>query len=192
MILELEHRDEAFGATDLSGDSGAIGRIIINTGTDNSGGNQDDSNKSLQIDLKGVMYDATIVQTPVTMAVVNIGPTEAKIECLLSEFVQLREDARFAATHNGPGNGVLHGLYDDDYDDQFTVAEEEDGGGGGKGRKKAGGGKAAGGGGGGSGGGGRKKKKAPVKRKPAAPKKKVPVKRKPGAPKKKTAPKKKK
>lgn len=38
----------------------------------------------------GVLYSATIVPCPVTMAVVNVGPTEAKMESLFSEFLQLR------------------------------------------------------------------------------------------------------
>ncbi len=38
----------------------------------------------------GVLYSATIVPCPVTMAVVNVGPSEAKVESLFTEFLQLR------------------------------------------------------------------------------------------------------
>ena len=38
----------------------------------------------------GVLYSATIVPLPVSVAVINMGLTEAKVECLFSEFVQLR------------------------------------------------------------------------------------------------------
>lgn len=105
ILLELEHNDEAFGATDLSGDSGAIGRFIV------------DGNKNVQIDLKGVMYDAIVVPAPVSLAVVNVGPTEAKIECLLSDFIQLREDLRFQSM-----NGAV---FVDEDDERYVVDDEE-------------------------------------------------------------------
>lgn len=38
----------------------------------------------------GVLYNATIVPCPVSLAVINMGLQEAKVECLFSEFVQLR------------------------------------------------------------------------------------------------------
>ena len=40
--------------------------------------------------LLGVLYEATMVPSPTTLAIVNISGTEAKVECLLSEFIQLR------------------------------------------------------------------------------------------------------
>lgn len=38
----------------------------------------------------GVLYNTTIVPCPVSLAVINMGLQEAKVECLFSEFVQLR------------------------------------------------------------------------------------------------------
>ena len=120
--------------TDLSGDSGAIGRLIM-------GGTKDEP--QMQVDLKGelagwllllllllplpppllltqclpavqhchsrgcsslicgwltalapphagVLYNATIVPCAASLAVVNMGQAEAKVEALFSEFVQLR------------------------------------------------------------------------------------------------------
>lgn len=57
VLLELESTDELHGATDLSGDSGAIGRVLVSTtsggggagGVSGSGSQQ----QQLQIDLKG-------------------------------------------------------------------------------------------------------------------------------------------
>jgi len=113
VILELESTDEVHGATDLSGDSGAIGRVMV---TGQPGAQQ------VQIDLKGVLYNATIVPCPVTMAVVNIGQNEAKVECLFSEFAQLREDTRFANIMGGGGaSGGLLG--DDDDDEEYYAAD---------------------------------------------------------------------
>ncbi len=136
MLAELVSEERAaYGATDLSGDSGAIGRMIVD-------------GQRMQLDLKGaglaafcmgtlyllawldaccppsgekvlvwlsvsstavtvrfhdtpptptpthpllgVLYEATVVPSPTTLAIVNISGTEAKVECLLSEFIQLR------------------------------------------------------------------------------------------------------
>lgn len=40
--------------------------------------------------LAGVLYNATIVPCAASLAVVNMGQSEAKVEALFSEFVQLR------------------------------------------------------------------------------------------------------
>jgi hypothetical protein len=125
VLMELENTDELHGATDLSGDSGAIGRIVVQPGT-----------SRVQVDLKGVLYNATIIPAPVSMAVVNIGASEAKVESLFSSFIQLREDTEFAAAH---GTGVLDGLFgEDDDDDMYAVGDEgEEGGKNGKKKAKA-------------------------------------------------------
>ncbi|KAM0882064.1 hypothetical protein ACQ4PT_032538 [Festuca glaucescens] len=57
---------------DLSGDIGAVGRIVISNGPT---GNQD-----LLLDLKG---------TARTFCVVSMGQTEAKIEAIMNDFIQL-------------------------------------------------------------------------------------------------------
>jgi hypothetical protein len=41
-----------------------------------------------QVDLKGVIYDAAVVPS-YALLVVNIGPTEAKVEAVMNDFVQL-------------------------------------------------------------------------------------------------------
>ena len=39
-----------------------------------------------------MVYVASTVPCVTTLCVVNIGATEARVECLLSSFIQLRED----------------------------------------------------------------------------------------------------
>lgn len=128
ILLELESKDEVHGATDLSGDSGAIGRVLVVGGP---------GSEQLQIDLKGVLYTATIVPCPVSVAIVNVGPTEAKFEALFSEFAQLREDARFTKAGKSDMNERLLGDDDDElYHDAGPGGDEGGAPGGGPGRKK--------------------------------------------------------
>ncbi|VAI55301.1 unnamed protein product [Triticum turgidum subsp. durum] len=65
---------------DLSGDIGAVGRIVISNGPT---GNHD-----LLLDLKGTVYKSTIVPSR-TFCVVSVGQTEAKIEAIVNDFIQL-------------------------------------------------------------------------------------------------------
>lgn len=152
MLVELESTGEVHGATDLSGDSGAIGRMIVNK--DTSG------NPCIQLDLKGILYNATLVPSAVTMAVVNLSGNEGKVECLLDDFVQLREDPTFAEARGA----MLDDLLYEDEDETYAMGDDDGGdGSGGKGKGKkvkaaAGKGKAAGG----------KAKPKPKPRKPAA------------------------
>nr|BAD13087.1 hypothetical protein [Oryza sativa Japonica Group] len=55
---------------DLSGDVGAVGRIIIS--------NSPNGNQELLLDLKGTIYKSTIVPSR-TFCVVSVGQTEAKV-----------------------------------------------------------------------------------------------------------------
>ncbi|RLN08925.1 DNA-binding protein BIN4 isoform X1 [Panicum miliaceum] len=65
---------------DLSGDIGAVGRIVVSNGPT---GSQD-----LLLDLKGTIYKATIVPSR-TFCVVSVGQSEAKIEAIMNDFIQL-------------------------------------------------------------------------------------------------------
>ncbi|KAJ6819742.1 DNA-binding protein BIN4 [Iris pallida] len=67
-------------AIDLSGDVGAVGRIIIS--------NDPAGNKEMILDLKGNFYKSTIVPSR-TFCVVSVGQTEAKIEAIMNDFIQL-------------------------------------------------------------------------------------------------------
>lgn len=61
---------------DMSGDVGAVGRISI-------------SNHEMLLDLKGTIYKTTIVPSR-TFCVVSFGQTEAKIEAVMNDFIQLK------------------------------------------------------------------------------------------------------
>ncbi|KAG0471972.1 hypothetical protein HPP92_016518 [Vanilla planifolia] len=65
---------------DLSGDVGAVGRIIV---SNNSSGKH-----QMLLDLKGTIYRSTIVPSR-TFCIVSVGQSEAKIEAIMNDFVQL-------------------------------------------------------------------------------------------------------
>ncbi|KAJ8760824.1 hypothetical protein K2173_021862 [Erythroxylum novogranatense] len=66
---------------DLSGDMGAVGRVII---PDNTSGSCE-----MYLDLKGTIYRTTIVPSR-TFCVVSFGQSEAKIEAIMDDFIQLK------------------------------------------------------------------------------------------------------
>ncbi|KMZ58805.1 hypothetical protein ZOSMA_73G00170 [Zostera marina] len=65
---------------DLSGDVGAVGRVIISK---NASGNDE-----MLLDLKGTIYKSRIVPST-TFCIVSFGQTEAKIESIMTDYVQL-------------------------------------------------------------------------------------------------------
>ncbi|CAK9229590.1 unnamed protein product [Sphagnum troendelagicum] len=71
-------------ALDFSGDMGAVGRFSVCQG-------QAKDDEELLLDLKGVIYKTTIVPSN-TFFLVNVGQTEAKVEAIMNDFVQLRAD----------------------------------------------------------------------------------------------------
>lgn len=66
---------------DLSGDMGAVGRVVI---PDTPSGNSE-----MYLDLKGTIYRTTIVPSR-TFCVVSFGQSEAKIEAIMNDFIQLK------------------------------------------------------------------------------------------------------
>lgn len=66
---------------DLSGDVGAVGRIIVSDGP--SGDHE------MLLDLKGTIYKTTILPSR-TFCVVSFGPSEAKVEAVMNDFIQLK------------------------------------------------------------------------------------------------------
>uniref|UniRef100_A0A2P2K8B7 DNA-binding protein BIN4-like n=1 Tax=Rhizophora mucronata TaxID=61149 RepID=A0A2P2K8B7_RHIMU len=86
VLSEKVHRTKALiecegNSIDLSGDVGAVGRVMI---TDTPSGNCD-----MYLDLKGTIYRTTIVPSR-TFCVVNFGQSEAKIEAIMNDFIQLK------------------------------------------------------------------------------------------------------
>ncbi|EOA22698.1 hypothetical protein CARUB_v10003404mg [Capsella rubella] len=62
---------------DLSGDMGAVGRVVVS-----------DTTGDMYMDLKGTIYKSTIIPSR-TFCVVNVSQTEAKIESIMNDFIQL-------------------------------------------------------------------------------------------------------
>ncbi|KAK7353478.1 hypothetical protein VNO80_18925 [Phaseolus coccineus] len=86
MLSEKVHRTKALiecqgDSIDLSGDMGAVGRIII---SDSPSGDQE-----MYLDLKGTIYKTSIVPSR-TFCVVSFGQSEAKIEAIMNDFIQLK------------------------------------------------------------------------------------------------------
>ncbi|XP_027161118.1 DNA-binding protein BIN4 isoform X2 [Coffea eugenioides] len=71
---------------DLSGDVGAVGRVVI---SDDSSGNHE-----ILLDLKGTIYRTNILPSR-TFCVVSFGQSEAKIEAIMNDFIQLKPQANF-------------------------------------------------------------------------------------------------
>ncbi|GKB97397.1 ALP1-like protein [Tanacetum coccineum] len=65
---------------DLSGDLGVVGRVVF---SDSPSGNQD-----MFLDLKGTIYKTTII--PSKTFCVSFGQSEAKIEAIMNDFIQLK------------------------------------------------------------------------------------------------------
>lgn len=98
-------------ALDVSGDVGAVGRLSVSA-------NHDDD---FLLDLKGVIYKGTIVPSN-TFFVVNIGQSEAKVEAVMNDFVQLQPSANIFETEMMV-EGTLEGFgFDSDDDRDFMPA----------------------------------------------------------------------
>ncbi|CAL0327534.1 unnamed protein product [Lupinus luteus] len=86
MLSEKVHRTKALiecegDSIDLSGDMGAVGRIVV---SDSPSGD-----KEMYIDLKGTIYKTSIVPCR-TFCIVSFGQSEAKIEAVMNDFIQLK------------------------------------------------------------------------------------------------------
>ncbi|XP_007039251.2 PREDICTED: DNA-binding protein BIN4 [Theobroma cacao] len=69
---------------DLSGDVGAVGRIVISDTAS--------ENHEMFLDLKGTIYKTTIVPSR-TFCIVGFGQSEAKIEAIMNDFIQLKSQS---------------------------------------------------------------------------------------------------
>lgn len=111
VIVELEPTDG--GATDLAGDAGAVGRFLV---AGPSG------EEEIKIDLKGVMYQASVVPMATTLCVVSTSATEAKVEAIFTDFMQLRQD--FSNAQARQAEGLLDSWLLADDDDNYVGAGE--------------------------------------------------------------------
>ncbi|XP_016695800.1 DNA-binding protein BIN4 [Gossypium hirsutum] len=86
VLSEKVHRSKALvecegDSIDLSGDMGAVGRIVVSGSAS--------ENHEMFLDLKGTIYKTTIVPCR-TFCIVSFGQTEAKIEAIMNDFIQLK------------------------------------------------------------------------------------------------------
>uniref|UniRef100_A0A803L260 DNA-binding protein BIN4 n=1 Tax=Chenopodium quinoa TaxID=63459 RepID=A0A803L260_CHEQI len=86
ILPDKVHRSKALvecegESIDLSGDMGAVGRVIISE--------TPSKESEMFLDLKGTIYKTVIVPSR-TFCVVSIGQSEAKIEAIMNDFIQLK------------------------------------------------------------------------------------------------------
>lgn len=103
MLVQLED-----SKMDLTGDIGAIGRLHIR------------NKKGVMLDIKGQQYTGEIVPCG-TFLVVGIGPTEAKVESIMSDFCQISKKRNVLNQMKGV---VTEGIMDESY---TYMADHDDG-----------------------------------------------------------------
>lgn len=86
VMADKVHRSKALvecegESIDLSGDMGAVGRVIVSE--------TPSKESEMYLDLKGTIYRTIIVPSR-TFCVVSIGQSEAKIEAIMNDFIQLK------------------------------------------------------------------------------------------------------
>ncbi|XP_024961781.1 DNA-binding protein BIN4 [Cynara cardunculus var. scolymus] len=103
---------------DLSGDLGSVGRVVI---SDSPSGNQD-----IFLDLKGTIYKTTIIPSR-TFCVVSFGQSEAKIEAIMNDFIQLKPQSNVYEAETMV-EGTLEGFSfnSEDEADNDTIRQTED------------------------------------------------------------------
>ncbi|KAK1409082.1 hypothetical protein QVD17_35607 [Tagetes erecta] len=100
---------------DLSGDLGSVGRVVIS-----------DSHQDMLFDLKGTIYKTTIMPST-TFCLVSFGQSEAKIEAIMNDFVQLNPQSNVYEAETMV-EGTLEGFSFDseDEDDKHAATRQTD------------------------------------------------------------------
>ncbi|XP_057800661.1 DNA-binding protein BIN4 [Salvia miltiorrhiza] len=101
---------------DLSGDMGSVGRVVI----------ADDSSKKHEmfLDIKGTIYKTTIVPSR-TFCVVSFGQSEAKIEAIMNDYIQLKPQSNIYESETMV-EGTLDGFsFDSDEEADKTIVEAD-------------------------------------------------------------------
>ncbi|XP_047327603.1 DNA-binding protein BIN4 isoform X2 [Impatiens glandulifera] len=96
---------------DISGDVGAVGRVVIS--------NSSSRNHEMLLDMKGTMYKTTIVPSR-TFCVVSFGQSEAKIEAIMNDFIQLKPQSNVYEAETMV-EGTLEGFSFDSGDESDRV-----------------------------------------------------------------------
>lgn len=115
VLVECSGQDGS--ATDLSGDHGAVGRIVV-TG--------EKGKEDVALDLKGTIYSLSIAPC-CTMCVLGLTGSELKVEAMVNDFVQLREQTNLFDGEVGQGN--YQGLFEGEDDDEDQIKRPTDRGG---------------------------------------------------------------
>ncbi|XP_056694518.1 DNA-binding protein BIN4 isoform X2 [Spinacia oleracea] len=169
VLPDKVHRSKALvecegESIELSGDMGAVGRVIISE--------TPSKESEMFLDLKGTIYKTIIVPSR-TFCVVSVGQSEAKIEAIMNDFIQLKPQSNVYNAETMV-EGTLEGFTFDSDDEADKMTKD------GKADQKEGSEEKS-----------NKKTKGKAEKKPAATKKKgkdaggkKPIKRKPQAPKK--------
>lgn len=98
---------------DLSGDMGAVGRIVV---PDTAKGNHE-----MFMDLKGTIYKTTLVPSR-TFCIVSFGQSEAKIEAIMNDFIQLKPQSNVYEAETMV-EGTLDGFLLDSEDESDKLAK---------------------------------------------------------------------
>ncbi|KGN62298.2 DNA-binding protein BIN4 isoform X1 [Cucumis sativus] len=98
---------------DLSGDMGAVGRVVV---SDSSS-----AKNELCLDLKGTLYRAVIVPSR-TFCIVSFGQSEAKIESIMNDFIQLKALSKVDEAETMV-EGTLDGFSFDSEDDAEKITK---------------------------------------------------------------------
>lgn len=119
VLAEKVHRSKALvecegESIELSGDMGAVGRVVISDAPSGS--------HEMFLDLKGTIYKTAIVPSR-TFCVVSFGQTEAKVEAIMNDFIQLKPQSNVYEAETMV-EGTLEGFsFDsDDEADKMTKA----------------------------------------------------------------------
>lgn len=120
VLSEKVHRSKVLvecegDSIDMSGDVGAVGRVMI---ADTLSENHD-----MFLDLKGTIYKTTIVPSR-TFCVVNFGQSEAKIEAIMNDFVQLKPQSNVYESETMV-EGTLDGYLFDSEDEADKVPKPQ-------------------------------------------------------------------
>ncbi|XP_039010941.1 DNA-binding protein BIN4-like [Hibiscus syriacus] len=100
---------------DLSGDMGAVGRIVVSGSAS--------ENHEMFLDLKGTIYKTTIVPSR-TFCIVSFGQTEAKIEAIMNDFIQLKPQSNVYEAETMV-EGTLEGFSFDSEDDAEKMLKHQ-------------------------------------------------------------------
>lgn len=100
-------------SVDLSGDMGAVGRILV-PGTA-------EGNHEMFLDLKGTIYKTTLVPSR-TFCIVSFGHSEAKIEAIMNDFIQLKPQSNVYEAETMV-EGTLDGFLFDSEDESDKLAK---------------------------------------------------------------------